>query len=234
MRKGYRPFLIIRSYYDNISNGDKEEEDDKDDDEIELNVEQTEANFPRLGWSPGSFGARALRPSVKRKPGQAVGRTGKFAPSEDEEWFKAGLYEEYSKKLEKVRKRGVASDGEMADFFANNSKSDIIVIDARNTDFEIEPGDEKHAGNIAENDHGKIRGPRALNLPYCRKKKLNLNIEKLEALLTKGKDTPIITHCGGGGRGQKTKVYLESLGYSNVLNGGGPNVPEHWEYFVSL
>ena len=61
-----------------------------------------------------------------------------------------------------------------------------------------------------------------------------MNIEKLEALLTKGKDTPIITHCGGGGRGQKTKVYLESLGYSNVLNGGGPNVPDHWEYFVSL
>ena len=35
-----------------------------------------------------------------------------------------------------------------------------------------------------------------------------------------GKAAPIITHCGGGGRGQKAKDYLDSQGFTNVVNGG--------------
>jgi len=34
------------------------------------------------------------------------------------------------------------------------------------------------------------------------------------------KDSPIITHCGSGGRGSKAQQLLEDMGYSNVHNGG--------------
>ena len=52
-----------------------------------------EAPFPRLGWSPGSFGARALRPSRARKPGQPVGRT-KPPKTEEDYWLAAGVYDD--------------------------------------------------------------------------------------------------------------------------------------------
>ena len=52
----------------------------------------------------------------------------------------------------------------------------------------------------------------------------------------------IITHCRGGNRGGKAKLSLEAAGYTNVLNGGGPQKSEVWcawtaatgdyEYFV--
>ena len=45
------------------------------------------------------------------------------------------------------------------------------------------------------------------------------------------KDTPIITHCGGGGRGQMAKEFLEKNGFTNVLNGGGPKETECWAEF---
>ncbi len=48
------------------------------------------------------------------------------------------------------------------------------------------------------------------------------------------KDTPIITHCGGGGRGQLAKDFLEMNGFSNVLNGGGPKETECWNEFGNL
>jgi len=44
-------------------------------------------------------------------------------------------------------------------------------------------------------------------------------------------DTPIITHCGGGGRGQKAREFLEKNGYTKVLNGGGPEDEECWKEF---
>jgi rhodanese-related sulfurtransferase len=47
------------------------------------------------------------------------------------------------------------------------------------------------------------------------------------------KDTPIITHCGGGGRGQKAKDFLEEKGFTNVLNGGGPKETDCWAEFGS-
>ena len=43
---------------------------------------------------------------------------------------------------------------------------------------------------------------------------------------------PIITHCRGGGRGGKAKVSLEAAGYTNVLNGGGPQKPEVWSMWA--
>jgi len=42
---------------------------------------------------------------------------------------------------------------------------------------------------------------------------------------------PVITHCGGGGRGQKARVFLEANGFGNVINGGGPEDAECWAIF---
>lgn len=50
-----------------------------------------ELPFPRIGWTPGSFGARALRPSRKRRPGEATGRT-KPPRTENDYWHEAGVY----------------------------------------------------------------------------------------------------------------------------------------------
>ncbi len=41
----------------------------------------------------------------------------------------------------------------------------------------------------------------------------------------------VITHCGGGGRGQKAKLFLEANGFKNVLNGGGPEDKDCWATF---
>ena len=137
------------------------------------------------------------------------------------------------------RKAGVATDSEISAFFLNNKAKDIIVVDARNPDFEVEKGDAKYG---ADSGHKAIAGlvegarPRALNLPYNRESK-SLPLEPLEALLKaekKGKDAPIITHCGGGGRGQKAKEFLEQQGFSNVINGGGPKETGHWIKFGAL
>ena len=39
----------------------------------------------------------------------------------------------------------------------------------------------------------------------------------------------IITHCRGGGRGGKAKASLQALGFTNVLNGGGPQLSDLWD-----
>ena len=119
-----------------------------------------------------------------------------------------------------------------------NAWADIIVVDARNPDFAAEPGDERwgedSAAPIAA--AGSAARPNALNLVYDRPTK-SMDLGPLEALLADGGDdkaVPIVTHCGGGGRGQKAKDFLEAEGYTNVLNGGGPQVPELWEEFGGL
>jgi rhodanese-related sulfurtransferase len=61
-----------------------------------------------------------------------------------------------------------------------------------------------------------------------------LPIELVEAKTKGDLATPIVTHCGGGGRGQKAKEFLEAKGYTNVVNGGGPAVKELWDKFGSL
>ena len=64
--------------------------DEDADDDNNNNMETSP--FPRLGWSPGSFGARALRKSKARKPGEATGRT-KPKKTEEDYWMEA--YEAY-------------------------------------------------------------------------------------------------------------------------------------------
>ena len=130
------------------------------------------------------------------------------------------------------RKPGVATDGEMAAFFAANERASIVVVDARSSDFDLEPGDQGSIamGALAGTDG---RGPRALNLSYDRTNKC-LDMQPLTALVGDDKAVPIITHCGGGGRGQKAKAFLEGAGFENVINGGGPSVEELWEQFKDV
>lgn len=136
------------------------------------------------------------------------------------------------------RKPGVATDEEFDAFLARNAARNVYVCDARNPDFSVEPDDEKFGGEgksapIA--DCGTSKRPRAVNVPFKRDEK-RLDPEALRALedaVGGDKTTPIVTHCGGGGRGQKAKEYLESLGYDNVINGGGPAVAELWAKFGS-
>ena len=105
--------------------------------------------------------------------------------------------------------------------------------------FSVEPDDETFggpSGSAPITDCGTAARPNALNIPFdraagCLPKD---GLDALEAQAGGDKDVPIVTHCGGGGRGQKAKDYLLGLGYTNVVNGGGPKVTELWERFGSL
>jgi len=136
-----------------------------------------------------------------------------------------------------ARKGGVASDEEFDAFVSKNDGKTIFVVDARNPDFSVEPDDETFggpSGSAPITDCGTAARPNALNIPFDRAAGC-LPKDGLDALEAKGdKDVPIVTHCGGGGRGQKAKDYLLGLGYTNVVNGGGPKVTELWERFGSL
>jgi rhodanese-related sulfurtransferase len=121
---------------------------------------------------------------------------------------------------EEARKPGVASDEEMKAFLEKNKGKKVTVVDSRNPDFTVEPSDETYGkadGPFPIADCGTEKRPNAVNLPFDREK-----------------DAPIITHCGGGGRGQKSKEWLEAKGFTNVINGGGPQVTALWDMFGSL
>lgn len=130
---------------------------------------------------------------------------------------------------EEPRKEGVASPSQLKEFVIS-SGSRLLVIDVRHPDATIEPGDVKSLA-VAGFPTDTYR-PQAINLPWSRESK------SMELPNTNNKDitldTPIITHCGGGGRGQKAKEYLEKNGFTNVLNGGGPKETECWAEFGSL
>ena len=74
----------------------------------------------------------------------------------------------------------------------------------------------------------------ALPSEACRPMAKNLIFDrdaKAMPLPAVNKETPIITHCGGGGRGQKAKDYLMANGFTNVRNGGGPKETDCWAEF---
>ena len=120
------------------------------------------------------------------------------------------------------RKPGVSAPDELS-AFVSAAGSDLIVVDVRNPDFAAEPGDAK------SNEKAPIGDPSrsaALNVVYDRAE------SKMDLSALAGKEAaPIITHCGGGGRGQKAKDYLLANGFTNVLNGGGPEDAECWAVF---
>ena len=110
----------------------------------------------------------------------------------------------------------------------------MTVVDSRNPDFTVEPFDETYGkadGPFPIADCGTEKRPDAVNLPFDREKKA---LSGFEDSMFSEKDAPIITHCGGGGRGQKSKEWLEAKGFTNVINGGGPQVTALWDMFGSL
>ena len=133
-----------------------------------------------------------------------------------------------------ARKPGVASDEEMRAFLEKNRGKRVTVVDSRNPDFTVEPFDETYGkadGPFPIADCGTGKRPNAVNLPFDREKKA---LSGFEDSMFSEKDAPIITHCGGGGRGQKSKEWLEAKGFTNVINGGGPQVTALWDMFGSL
>eukprot|EP00568_Trieres_chinensis_P004918 CAMPEP_0183294040 /NCGR_PEP_ID=MMETSP0160_2-20130417/2516_1 /TAXON_ID=2839 ORGANISM="Odontella Sinensis, Strain Grunow 1884" /NCGR_SAMPLE_ID=MMETSP0160_2 /ASSEMBLY_ACC=CAM_ASM_000250 /LENGTH=126 /DNA_ID=CAMNT_0025455269 /DNA_START=115 /DNA_END=495 /DNA_ORIENTATION=+ len=119
------------------------------------------------------------------------------------------------------RKAGVSSPEELA-AFVDSAGERLLVVDVRNPDASVEPGDQKSLA-VAGLPSADFR-PQAQHLIYNRG-------SKTMPLPEVPKDTPIITHCGGGGRGQKAKEYLMANGFSNVLNGGGPKETDCWKEF---
>jgi rhodanese-related sulfurtransferase len=119
------------------------------------------------------------------------------------------------------RKAGIAEPSELRDFVAS-AGSRLLVIDVRNPDASVEPGDQKSLA-VAPLPSSSTR-PQARHLVYDR----NTNTMPLPEVPL---DTPIITHCGGGGRGQKAKEYLMAHGFTHVLNGGGPKETDCWKEF---
>jgi rhodanese-related sulfurtransferase len=127
------------------------------------------------------------------------------------------------------RKAGVASPEELR-LFVEQARDKLLVIDTRNRDASVEPGDQKSlavAPLPSSPGSGGVRvRPCAQNLVWDRKtNSMPLPTNNID------KDTPIITHCGGGGRGQLAKEYLEQQGFTRVLNGGGPKETECWAVY---
>lgn len=120
-----------------------------------------------------------------------------------------------------TRKPGVASPEELRSFVEKAGEK-LMVVDVRNPDASLEPGDQKSLVVAPVPSEG-VR-PQGLHLIWDR-------ATDSMPLPSVDKDTPIITHCGGGGRGQKAKDFLEKEGFTQVLNGGGPKETECWSEF---
>ena len=119
------------------------------------------------------------------------------------------------------RKAGVASPEELKAFVAEAGDK-LLVVDVRNPDADMEPGDQKSLA-VAALPSDSFR-PQAVSLIWNRETN-DMPVPDV------AKDTPIITHCGGGGRGQKAKDFLAEKGFTNILNGGGPKEMDCWAEF---
>ena len=130
------------------------------------------------------------------------------------------------------RKPGVSSPEELTAFVAS-AGANLIVLDVRNPDFSLEPGDAKSNEKAPIADCGNSRKC-ALNVVYDRGSD-SMDLASIPSQLIEaggGKEkVPVITHCGGGGRGQKAKDFLLANGFGNVMNGGGPEDDECWATF---
>ena len=117
-----------------------------------------------------------------------------------------------------ARKAGVASPEELKAFVASAGDK-LVVVDVRNPDADMEPGDQKSLA-VAGLPSDTFR-PKAVSLIWNRETG-DMPVPDFP------KDTPMITHCGGGGRGQKAKDFLAEKGFTNILNGGGPKETDCW------
>ena len=93
------------------------------------------------------------------------------------------------------RKAGVSSPTELKDF-VSAAGDKLLVVDVRHPDANVEPGDAKSLKVAGFPDEEKNYRPNAVNLPWSRETN-GMELPEVD------KDTYIITHCGGGGRGQK-------------------------------
>jgi len=132
-----------------------------------------------------------------------------------------------------ARKPGVADPAALAAFVAKAGPN-IIILDVRNLDFEKEPGDALSAAKASIGGDVGAR-PRALNVVYDREtSSMDLTTIPADWLAGGIATAPVVTHCGGGGRGEKAKAFLEKNGFGNVINGGGPEDAECWNEFGAL
>jgi rhodanese-related sulfurtransferase len=123
-----------------------------------------------------------------------------------------------------MAKTGISSAEELKDFVAKAGDR-LVVVDLRNPDADVEP-DDQNTLPVAALPSATYR-PHAVSLIWDR------TTDSMPLLDLEDKSTPIITHCGAGGRGQLAKEFLEKYGYTNVLNGGGPKEKECWAEFGS-
>jgi rhodanese-related sulfurtransferase len=118
----------------------------------------------------------------------------------------------------------LATVDEIQDIVTNK---EFIIIDARNP---LSVNDQQNFINDPlPNVTDGIR-PKAINSAWD--KTTNTIVQLPPSTISK--DTYIITHCGGGGRGELAKNYLIEQGYTNVYNGGGPRTPESWNIYGKL
>jgi rhodanese-related sulfurtransferase len=128
-------------------------------------------------------------------------------------------------RIQMAPKPGVASLEELTKL-VDSAGDKLIVVDVRNPDADKEPGDQKSLAVAPIPAPSEGVRPNGLHLVWDRdSNSMPLPPDSV------AKDTPLITHCGGGGRGQKAKDFLESKGYTNVLNGAGPKETELWNVF---
>jgi len=126
-----------------------------------------------------------------------------------------------------ARKPGVASPSELRAFLAR-AGAHLVVVDARAADAAAEPS--SALGALAP----CAARPRAVSAPLDRATGA-LDLAAIPAAWVDaagGRERLFaVTHCGGGGRGQKAKDFLLKHGFVNVINGGGPEDAECWAEF---
>lgn len=117
----------------------------------------------------------------------------------------------------------LATPSELEEFVAKAGDA-LLVIDVRNPDVSVEPGDQTSLAVAAL--PSKTYRPHAIHLKWDREShSMPLPPDDVDL------NTPIITHCGGGKRGQSAKEFLNQHGFTNVVNGGGPKQVECWNVF---
>ena len=131
------------------------------------------------------------------------------------------------------RKPGVMPPDELSTF-VSDAGDKLIVVDVRNPDFAVEPGDGKSNEKAPLSACGTSARPRAINVLFDRStNSMDLQLIPQALIDAAGgiEKCPVITHCGGGGRGQKAKEFLVAQGFKVVANGGGPEDDECWAVF---
>ena len=116
------------------------------------------------------------------------------------------------------RKPGVASPTEIAAFLSEHPCA--VIVDAR------DPSANESSASIGPVAPTALR-PRAISAPIDRATGA-LDLQRIPA------GAAVITHCGGGGRGQKARECLLKNGFTHVINGGGPEDAECWAVFGHL